>query len=145
MPEPSVQTYANHRRLLLPWHFFVMPVIGALLVIQIVELVRVPGLGSLWSFVVTLALFTGFLSARWMALRVQDRLVRLEERLRLERLLPERGEEIERLTLRQLIGLRFASDAEVPPLVDRILAGELVRARDVKKAVQHWRPDHLRV
>ncbi len=145
MPEPAVQNYANHRRFLPPWHFFVMPVISALLIIQIVEIVRAPGLATLWSFVVTLAILMGFLSARYMSLRVQNRLVRLEETLRLERLLPGRREDIERLRLRHLIGLRFASDLEVPHLVDRILAGELVSASDVKRAVQHWRPDHLRV
>lgn len=80
-----------------------------------------------------------------MPLRVQDRLIRLEESLRLERLMPGRAMDIERLTRGQFIGVRFASDAEVPHIMDRIMSGELVTRDDVKKAVQHWRPDFSRI
>ena len=105
MPESSVQSYANHRRYLLPWHLFVMPVIGANVVVSVVACsgagARDPG--TSWCP----AVCVGFLAARWMSRQVQDRVVRLEETLRLERLLPGRRDDIERLTLRQLIG--FAS------------------------------------
>jgi hypothetical protein len=145
MSDDAVQSYANHARWLPPWHFFVMPVLGANVIIRIVELVRTPGLPSAWDALVAVALMTGLICARWMPLRVQDRVVCLEETLRLERLLPGRSHEIEQLSRGQLIGIRFASDLEVPHLVDRILAGELVLRNDVKRAVQHWRPDHGRV
>jgi hypothetical protein len=145
MAEASVQTYGTHRRYLVPWHFIAMPIIGAHVALLLYNLARAPSLAGLWNALVMIALFIALLSSRWMALRVQDRLVRLEETLRLERLLPGRSADLERLTLGQLIGLRFASDAEVPHLVDRILAGELQTADDVKRAVQHWKPDHLRV
>lgn len=145
MAEDSVQTYASHRRYLPPWHFFAMPIIGAHVVVLIVELVTLPSVWAAWNMLVMAAVFTGLLCARWMSRQVQDRVIRLEETLRLERLLPGRATDIERLSLRQMIGLRFASDAEVPHLVDRALSGELVREDEVKRAVQHWRADHLRV
>ncbi|MGQ0703736.1 MAG: DUF6526 family protein [Gemmatimonadales bacterium] len=145
MPEPPVQSYQNHRRYLLPWHFIVMPLLGANAALQIKQAVEEPGFWPIWNAVVASAVVVAFMCARWMAKRVQDRVVRLEETLRLERLLPGRGFDIEKLTVDQLVGIRFASDGEVPHLVDRILAGELVSRDDVKKAVQHWRSDHLRV
>ena len=79
-----------------------------------------------------------------MALTVQNRVIRLEEELRLHRLLPERHEDIEELTLDQLIAIRFASGLEVPHLVDRVTRGEITTQDEIKRAVQHWRPDHLR-
>jgi len=144
MSDDAVQSYANHARWFPPWHFFVVPILLANVIIRIVDLVRVPGLPTLWDAIVALALLTGLVCARWMPLRVQDRVIQLEETLRLERLLPGRSQDIERLSRGQLIGIRFASDAEVPHLVDRILAGELVSRNDVKRSVQHWRSDHNR-
>jgi len=91
------------------------------------------------------ALTTGLILARWMPLRVQDRLIRLEETLRLERLMPDRARDIERLSVAQLIGLRFASDAELPHLLDRIKSGELGTNDDIKRDVQHWRSDDSRI
>jgi len=144
MSDDAVQSYANHARWFPPWHFFVVPILLANVIIRIVDLVRVPGLPTVWDAIVALALLTGLVCARWMPLRVQDRVIQLEETLRLERLLPGRSQDIERLSRGQLIGIRFASDAEVPHLVDRILAGELVSRNDVKRSVQHWRSDHNR-
>lgn len=88
----------------------------------------------------------GIMMARRFALGVQDRVIRLEERLRMERLLPDelRGRS-EELTTDQLIGLRFASDAELPGLVRRVLDGELTDRKEIKRAVENWRADHQRV
>jgi len=145
MADASVQTYASHRRYLLPWHFIAMPIIGAQVVVLIVEFIGMPSVWTAWNVLVMAAVFIGFLCARWMARRVQDRVIRLEETLRLERLLPGRAADIEGLTTRQLVELRFASDAELPHLVDRVLAGELAGWNEIKRSVQHWRADHLRV
>ena len=145
MPEAPVQSYQNHRRYLLPWHFIIQPILGVNAVLQIKQAVEEPSFWPIWTALVASAVFGGFICARWMAKRVQDRVVQLEETLRLERLLPGRSLDIEKLSLDHLIGIRFASDGEVPHLVDRMLSGELVTRDDVKRAVQHWRPDHLRV
>ena len=80
------------------------------------------------------------------ALRAQDRVIRLEESLRLERLLPEDLKpRIEELRTRHFVGLRFASDEEVADLTRKILAGDLKTAEDIKRAVRSWRADHLRM
>jgi hypothetical protein len=82
---------------------------------------------------------------RLYALKVQDRVIRLEERLRLTQILQEPlRSRIPELTVDQLCGLRFASDAELPKLVERTLNEKLKRA-DIKKAIQNWRPDYWRV
>ena len=145
MAEDSVQTYGSHQRWLAPWHFFVVPILLANAVMHIVALAKVPNLANGWQALVAIAIVFGIFFSRYMPLRVQDRLIRLEETLRLERLLPDRTQEIEKLTIGHLIGLRFAADAEVPHMLDRILSGELTGHEDVKRAVQHWRADHLRV
>lgn len=83
---------------------------------------------------------------RLFALGVQDRVIRLEERLRLERLLPEAlRPRIPELTASQLIGLRFASDDEVAALAERVLDGELRERKEIKAAVRSWRADHARI
>ena len=81
-----------------------------------------------------------------MALRAQDRIIRLEERTRLDRLLPaDLRVRAAELSTSQLIALRFAPDDEVPELVRRALDGELARQGDIKRAIRDWRADHLRV
>ena len=85
------------------------------------------------------------LAARLMALKVQDRMIRLEERLRYRELLsPELAASASDLPLKQIIALRFASDAELPGLVERVLSGKLKTGKEIKMAVQNWRADHLR-
>jgi hypothetical protein len=145
-PTPdSVQTYPSHRRYFPPWHFFILPVLAVHVLLQLREAVVRPGPGTAFAFLVAVALALGLSLARWMVLRVQDRVIRLEETLRLERLLPpERRAGVEQLSVKQLVALRFASDAEVPHLVERILDGSLVEPDEIKRDVQHWRPDHLR-
>jgi hypothetical protein len=77
---------------------------------------------------------------------VQDRVIRLEERVRMEHVLPsDLRARIPELTTRQLVSLRFASDQELPELVRRVLAGELAERNDIKRAIRDWRPDHQRI
>lgn len=123
MPE-RVQSAAHHHRIHPPFQLFLIPVLITNLIIAIVYLVRIPGLLSGWLVILSSALLLmGFLT-RINPIKVQDRLIRLEERLRLAALLPESlRPRIPELTEAQLIGLRFASDAELPTLVERVLAG----------------------
>lgn len=144
MSDDDVQNYGSHRRWNAPWHFVVVPILLLNAVIAIVLLVRAPSRGTVWAAVVALTLVVGLALLRRMALRVQDRVIRLEERLRLNRLMPDRHEEIEELGRAQLIAIRFASDAEVPHMLDRITRGEIRTQDEIKRAIQHWRPDHLR-
>ena len=144
MSDDDVQNYGNHRRWNPPWHFVVMPILVLHALIAISVLIRAPSRGTVWAAVVALALVTALALLRRMVLLVQDRVIRLEEHLRLGRLMPDRHEEIEELTRGQLIAIRFASDAEVPHMLDRITQGEIKTQDEIKRAIQHWRPDHLR-
>ena len=99
----------------------------------------------MWGAIFAAALAAAVLASRVMALAVQDRVIRLEMRLRMRELLPDDLQSrIPGLTRQQLVGLRFACDAELPELVRRVLAGSLKTSTDVKKAVQTWEADHLR-
>ena len=141
-----IQTYASHRRFIPVFHFFVLPVLVANVIITIIEFVRHPRFVTGWVVVLAVALAIGIWTARAMALRAQDRIIRLEERTRLERVLPaDFRSRVGELTASQLIALRFAPDDEVPELTRRALSGELKTQSDIKRAVQNWRADHLRV
>lgn len=145
MAEKKVQTYANHTRWDPPFHFFVLPVFLLLAVGATVHFIWRPGWHSALIFVIAVALATAVTKIRMYALRVQDRVIRLEERQRMAALLPEPlRSRIPELTVGQLVGLRFASDTELPALVERTLAEKLSKS-DIKKAIQTWRPDYLRV
>jgi Family of unknown function (DUF6526) len=139
------QSLANHKRRHAPFHFFVIPVFITNAILAIMYLIRHPSLAAAWMVVLSLALLMlGFLT-RINALKVQDRLIRLEERLRLEALLPEPLRiRIPELTEYQLVALRFASDAEIPELVEGTLR-ENLKGKDIRKRIRNWRPDYFRV
>jgi hypothetical protein len=145
MAEKKPQTFANHRRFDPLFHFFAIPIFGLSVIWSIVHFIRHPGLHSAVAFVVLTAATVVTLKTRLYSLRVQDRVIRLEERLRLATLLPEPlRSRIPELTEIQLIGLRFASDAELQGLCEKALSQNLSRA-DIKKSIQNWRPDYWRV
>jgi hypothetical protein len=139
------QSYASHAKFDPPFHFFVLPVLLINVFVVAYLLIRHPGVGGAWVLVVSLAFLVHALRTRSYATQLQDRVIRLEERLRLAALLPEpMRSRIGELTSSQLIALRFASDAELPALAQRALDEQLSRS-DIKKAVQDWRPDYSRV
>jgi hypothetical protein len=142
----ATQSYATHRRFIPAFHFFVLPVLLINIVVTVVQLVHYPSISAAWVVVVALALGIGFAYARFMPLRAQDRMIRLEERMRLERLLPSdlRGR-INELTPEQLIALRFAPDDEVADLTRRAFSGDLRNPGEIKRAIRNWRGDYLRV
>ena len=142
----ELQNYANHAKrppLLFLAGFYAgtaaMLGIGYLLVSDF-------GVDTLALFLLAACALLGFLFARRFSVGVQDRVIRLEERLRMERLISEELRSgIEELTTDQLIGLRFASDAELEGLVRRVLGGELTDRKSVKQAIEDWRADHQRI
>ena len=138
------QTYATHRRIFPLYHYSLL----LLLVnvgVRLVALVRAPSTDNAWSFILATALGCALLAARSMALVVQNRVIRLEMRQRLAQVLPvELRDRVGGLTLRQLVALRFASDAELPELVQRCLAGDLSKSDEIKKSIRDWQPDFLR-
>jgi len=145
MAERAPQTFANHIRFDPPFHYFVLPIFAITWIVSVVMLVRHPGLLHGWIVVFVTATIVAVIKFRLYALKVQDRIIRLEERLRLAALLPDSlRPQIAKLNEDQFIALRFASDEEVPALVERTLAANLARA-DIKKAIKNWRPDYWRV
>src|SRR5438105_22347 len=113
----DIQTYATHRRWYPMYHFFAVPILALNVLVMIAYCWKYPSKWYAWNIVVALALVALALSARFMILRVQDRLIRLEERMRLQQILPEDlRRRIGELTTGQLIGLRFCDDAEAPEL-----------------------------
>jgi hypothetical protein len=145
MAEKKPQTFANHSRLDPLFHFIVLPVFGFSMIGGIIHFLWRPSVHSGALFVVSVAALIAVTKIRTYSLKVQDRVIRLEERLRLATLLPEPlRARIPELTEDQLIGLRFASDGEVAKLAERALNEKLSRA-DIKKAIQTWRPDYWRI
>jgi Family of unknown function (DUF6526) len=149
-PTPSrasdrVQTYANHRRSFPLFHYVALPILVANVAVTVGHAIRRPTAWNAWLVVVSLALVAGLVASRASTLHVQNRLIALEMRLRLVATLPpELRAHIPELRLRQLIGLRFAGDAELPGLVERCLRGELPTADAVKREIHDWRPDFVR-
>ncbi len=140
-----VQSYKKHARIVPPFHYFVLPVLALNVVNQGRHLWQAPSLGAAWAVVMALALVTLALYARVMALTVQDRVIRLEMRLRLQELLPaDLKTRIHELTPRQLVALRFACDAELPGLVREVLNGQLKSSKEIKMRVKEWQGDWLR-
>ena len=140
-----VQTYKNHTRQWPPLLLFVVLVLLINFVNQMRHLWLAPSLGAGFGAVVALALLGVPLAARNMALTVQDRVIRLEMRLRLMELLPaDLKPRIHELTRGQLVALRFACDAELPGLVREVLEGRVTTPKDIKLRVKDWQPDWLR-
>jgi len=141
----KTQTFSNHLRIDPPFHFFMVPVAVIGLITAAVQLIRFPSLGHGWLTIIAVAALVAVFKIRLYALRVQDRVIRLEERLRLMAVLkdPLRSR-ITELTGSQLIALRFASDAELPRLVELALQEKLSRT-EIKKTVIDWRPDYSRI
>ena len=143
--ERKPQNYANHVKWDPPFHFFLVPVAVAQVIVALVHLFRFPSLGSVWLLVLSLAFMVAMGRMRAYGAGVQDRVIRLEETLRLSQVLQEPlRSRIGELSDKQLVGLRFASDSELPALVQRAL-DEKLSLGDIKKAVSNWRPDYSRI
>lgn len=140
------QTYKTHRRYIPVFHFFAIPVLVLNVVAQFLYFLKWRTFYKAWQVVVAIALAIFIIIVRSMIARVQDRVIRLEETTRLGALLPENlRARVGELTPAQLVALRFASDEEVPGLVERCFTGEFATANQIKKEVKTWRPDNLRM
>lgn len=139
------QNYANHARFYPPFHYFVAPVLILNLLYTIWRSIQRPTLDTVWAVVLAAGLVGTATVARLMALTVQDRVIRLEMPIRLNEVLPsDLHSRIGELTPAQLIGLRFASDAELPELVRQVLVGSLRTTKEIKRVVRNWQGDYLR-
>jgi hypothetical protein len=142
------QSFRNHASLDPLYHFITSAALLANLVLGLIFLVlnrHTQLLLSIWIVILSLVLFIIYAKVRTYPLKVQDRIIRLEERLRLEALLPAPlRKRLPELSEDQLIGLRFASDDELPSLVELTLDKKLNR-KQIKERIQNWRPDQWRI
>jgi hypothetical protein len=140
------QTLANHTRWHAPFHFFLAPVLLINVIWSIVLFIKQPGWNSGWWIIVSVSLVVLATLVRTNSLKVQDRLIRLEERLRYQQILsPALCQEAGALTPGQMVALRFAGDDELEALVAAVLAGKFGKPGDIKRAVKNWRADTFRV
>ena len=142
------QNYSNHTRWYPLFHFVVMPLLLLNFIDHIVRIFMNTGdaLGAGFGCVLSIVLILLALASRLMVIKAQDRVIRLEERLRYQRLLPDDvADKASNLEIGQIIALRFASDDELPGLVARTLNGEFAKPKDIKLAIKNWRGDYLRV
>lgn len=145
MTAPAAQSYANHRRFLPMYHFFALPVLVINMLVASYAFIRAPGWWAGWAIVVATAIAVGVLAARFSILIVQNRVIRLELMMRLAHVLPpDTRSRMSELKLGQMVGLRFASDAELPGLVQRCLSGDLNGAEQIKREIRDWQPDYVR-
>ena len=145
MAESKPQSFANHTRIVPAYHMVAFPILAINVLWSIYRVIRNFSADSVISLLVAFALVIIFLFARLFTLTVQDRVIRLEMRLRLEKLLPaDLQPRIPELTLSQLVALRFASDDELSALTRRVLTENITDRKVIKQMIQKWNPDHLR-
>ena len=142
----ETQNFGNHKRNFPLFHFVAAPLLSIYLVYTIYSLVRAPSLATIMGVVLAAGVTAMLFASRLMALTVQNRVIRLEMTLRLQRVLgpAAAADALAKLPLGRLIALRFASDAELPGLIARVLSQELSTSAHVKQAIREWQPDLLR-
>jgi len=145
MSDPRPQSFATHRSI--PKEYLAVGVIlTANMLVSFWYLIQIPQFSTAWDVLVSASLIYLWFTVRRYTLTVQDRIIRLEMRLRLERVLgPGREADIARLTPGQLVALRFASDAELPALVNAVLNKEMGKQDEIKKRITDWQADWLRI
>jgi cell division protein FtsL len=141
----SEQNYKNHGRIDPVFHLFIFGILLINLIAAIVHLVKLPNVLTVWFVVLSLTAIILMFKVRLYNLKVQDRVIRLEERIRLQALAPtEWHTQIYRLSVDQLIGLRFAADDEVVELAKHALEKGLNR-KQIKERIKNWRADDWRI
>ena len=144
MTEP--QSLQNHARYVPGYHFVLFGILFVNLILRVIVTIRHPGWMNAWTIVMAVAFILMWWYLREFPKRAQDRVIRLEERLRLGRLLPaEYRPRLNEFTTSQLIALRFASDEELPTLAVRVLAEGITGRRAIKELIRQWGADNLRM
>ncbi len=145
MAETDPQSFQKHARIVPAYHIAALGIFIINLIWSIYRLVKYPAAGTAISFLLAIAFLLLFFYARVFALTVQDRVIRLEMRLRMKELLPaDLQARIHDFTPRQLVALRFASDAELPALCRTVLTDKVSDQKAIKKMIKDWQADHLR-
>ncbi|OFW16527.1 MAG: hypothetical protein A3F70_01600 [Acidobacteria bacterium RIFCSPLOWO2_12_FULL_67_14] len=142
----SPQTYKNHVKFVPMFHYVLLPLLLVNFLAMTYQAWQQPNRSTGWAVAMSFAFIVMALFARVFALRAQDRVIRLEERLRMREVLPQDLQaRINDFSPEQLIGLRFASDAELPSLAAAVLRDNIQKRDAIKKMVKNWRADTLRV
>lgn len=145
MPTTS-QTYQTHAKFVPLYHYVVLPLLLVNVLVMAYQAWRQPSLLAGWTIVIAATVLGVALFARVFALKAQDRIIRLEERLRLQaRLPPDLQAHISDFSTDQLIALRFASDAELPALAATVRRDNIQPRDAIKKLVRDWRADNDRL
>lgn len=141
------QSYANHAQYSPLYHYFTSPLALVFLVWSLTRFFKDPSADTGYFLVGALAMFGVVSVSRLSPLRAQDRLIRLEEQLRYQRVLPAALVEQAMSTLspRHYIALRFASDAELAGLVEKVIANPAMKGKEIKQQISNWRGDYFRV
>jgi len=140
------QNFANHTRFVPPFHYVAMPILLANFIWRVVGLFDGITIDASLDVLVAVALIIVALLARIFALGAQDRVIRLEMRLRMRELLPEDLQgRINDFTPTQMVALRFASDGELPELARKVLDENITKGTPIKKMITDWQGDYLRV
>jgi len=141
----KAQSFETHTKFLPPFHFFVAPILLINIGWCIYRVIHAFSAGSVIGLLVALALLVLAFTARIMALTVQDRVIRLEMRLRMAEILPPdlRGR-VADFSTAQLVALRFASDEELPELARKVLQDNVTDRTTIKRMIRDWQPDFLR-
>jgi len=145
MAQKAPQTFENHMRILPAFHYVAFPLFAVNFFFALYQTVTAFSWANLVALGLSVGLILLFFLARVMALSVQDRVIRLEETLRMRALLPaDLQARIGEFTVKQLVALRFASDGELPGLARQVLDGTIQDQKAIKKMVREWRADYQR-
>jgi hypothetical protein len=142
----NTQNYSNHVRWHPIYHFVLFPILSIHFIWRVLRLYQEPNLDHAEQLMLSIGLLLMMLLVRVNPLKAQDRLIRLEEQLRYQRVLPaDLAAKAGSLPVRFIVALRFASDDELPELVRQTIDGKFAKPAEIKKAVRNWRSDYFRV
>lgn len=145
MPE-NTQSFSSHTRWHTPYHFVLFPILFIHFAWCVWRITQALTLEHAEQLLLSVGLLLMMLLVRVNPLKAQDRIIRLEEQLRYQRLLPaDLAARASALPVGFMVALRFASDLELPELAQRAVDGAFAKPKDLKQAIKNWRGDYFRV